>query len=821
MPVYTELSFDHPFWQHKRPLIDSRSLLFPEQSLFFALEGRRSDGHDYLEELYARGVCHFVVQRVPTTLKQNEAIKWLCVNDVLGTLQHWAQYHREQFPTIPLLAITGSNGKTMIKEGLSQLLAPKKRLVKSPKSYNSQIGVPLSVLQIRPDHELAIFEAGISQVGEMQRLASILQPTLGLLTNLGAAHASGFASAEEKLLEKLRLFEGADRLVYCCDQTLVHQIVSNWSRTLDHPPQCYTWGACEEATLPLYTQIQDRQTRVRLEWKGETFAFFLNTTSAAMVENRLHQLAVLMAWGWTAQAAIHLLQGLEALPDVPMRLAYKEAINGSYLIDDSYNNDLEGLSIGVDFLSQKAQHSTAYTKTLILSDLPDLHSEAAYQYVADLLLRAGVERLLGVGPQLMQYQALFSALPRQHFYSNTHALLQALERGDWTIKGETVLLKGARVFRFEHIATALQKRLHRTVLEVDLQALAHNVHCYRQHLAPSTRLMVMVKASAYGSGAYAIAQLLEYLQVDYLGVAYLDEGIALRKKGIRLPIMVMNTTPREWDLAERHRLEPVVYSLDGMKAYTQRAVGAGEPLGIHLELDTGMHRLGLVESELDEVVALLSASVQPWAVKGIFSHLAAADAPEHDAFTREQLARFEDWSQRLLPHLPTLPLRHVLNSAGIQRFPDAQYDLVRLGIGVYGLLSDFPLEPVLRLKTTIAQLKTVGPAATVGYSRRGLLPEGSRLAVLSIGYADGFLRGLGNGAASVYIRGKAVPTVGNVCMDMCFVDVSQVPEVQEGDEVIIFENCDQVTHLAEALDTIPYEVLTNLSERLPRIFYEA
>lgn len=819
MPIQTTLDFSHAFWQNKRPLIDSRSLLFPEQSLFFALKGRRSDGHDYLEELYKRGVRHFVVRAIPIALRQREDAHWVQVEQVLEALQAFAQYHRAQFPTLPLLAITGSNGKTMIKEGLSQLLEGSCHLVKSPKSYNSQIGVPLSVLQVQPIHDRAIFEAGISNVGEMARLAAILRPTLGLFTNLGAAHDSGFATRRQKLEEKLRLFEGAEALVYCTDHTLVHEGIQVWQQAAPAAtPQLWGWGTQAEARVPVRTVVRDQVTEVTLSWDGADHRLIWNTTSTALVENRIHMLVVLLYWGWTLDA---ITERLQHLSELPMRLAYQEGINGCYLIDDSYNNDVEGLRIGLEVLGQKAAHSPAQQQTVLLSDLPDLNQRSDYKPVAELLERKGIHRLIGVGTQLLAHQTLFDALPHCQFYSDTDALLQALDQGDCRIQRETILLKGARRFAFERVVTVLQKRLHRTVLEIDLAALSHNIHIHRQQLHPSTRLMVMVKAAAYGSGAYEVAQWLEYLKVDYLGVAYPDEGVALRQKGIRLPIMVMNTAPHELELVQRYELEPVVYNWKGWEALLQRAAADGPHLGIHLELDTGMHRLGLTNNDLPRMLQELQDKPSSITVKGIFSHLAAANSPRHDAFTQQQWERFEAWSQQLLTVLPEIPLRHLLNSSGIERHPEAQYDMVRLGIGAYGLATHLPLQAVLTLKTTVAQLKTVAAGETVGYSRQGVVPAGTHLAVLSIGYADGFLRGLGNGAVTVRIRGQAVPTVGNVCMDMCFVDVSQLSDVQEGDEVIIFENQADLHRLAKALGTIPYEILTSLSERLPRVFYEA
>jgi alanine racemase len=808
------IDFNMPFWKDKLALVDSRRLVFPARSLFFALPGQRVHGRAFIRGLYAQGVRHFVTEKRVEGLE--EAQFWLSPN-VLEVLQAYAQHHRAQFAYKQphVVAITGSNGKTIVKEWLSQLLETDCRVLKSPKSYNSQIGVPLSVLNLAPKHELAIFEAGISQVGEMQRLAAIIQPHWGIFTNIGAAHDSGFSGSEQKIREKLQLFQQAEALIYNSDQALVHQTIQQWRPAA---LQLWSWGTQPSADVRILPQKEAQRTRLAITWKNHAQTIYLPFTHAATVENCMHLLTFLLHWGLPLS---EIEQRLRQLQEVAMRLEFKQGKNNCYLVDDSYNNDVEGLKIALDFLAQKIPNGSTWQKSLILSDLPELHHAQDYQLLADLLAQHRLDSFVGIGPDLLRHQALFQRLANALFFENTAALLAALSQ-DLSFQKAYILVKGARSFELERVVAQLKKHLHGTSLEIDLQALSHNLQRYRLHLKPNTQLMVMVKASAYGSGSYEVAQLLEYQGVHYLGVAYVDEGVALRQHGIQLPIMVMNSAPHEFELLCRHHLEPALYSfeiLDAFLAFLNQEPAAA-PYPVHIELDTGMHRLGFVEADLPLLLGHL-AKVNSIAVKGIFSHLAAADTKAHQPFTLGQVQLFERLSQQLLDALPNRPLRHLLNSAGIAHYTEHQYDLVRLGIGLYGLDQRLPLLPVLRLKTTVAQIKTLQAGDSIGYSRQGKITQPTRVAVLSIGYADGFLRGLGNGNASVRLHGQLVPTLGNVCMDMCFVDVSGLPDVQVGDEAIIFETVADLERLAKALDTIPYEILTNISERVTRVFYEA
>lgn len=810
------IDFNTDFWVNKFALIDSRKLIFPDQSIFFAIKGRLTNGHQYISNLYQQGVRYFVVS-APIETNLYPAAQFIQVKNVVQVLQQYAQHHRSKF-NIPIIAITGSNGKTILKEWLFQLLEQDYAIIKSPKSYNSQIGVPLSVLGMTAKHELGIFEAGISQVGEMQYLQTILKPNIGIFTNIGEAHASGFQDLTSKIREKLTLFKAVDVLIYSINHQAIHQQI----KALNPSIKSFSWGASKAADLPIYSQIYNHETSIQIHWGAAVVTLKIPFTNAAAIENCLHGIATLLYLGIPIQ---QLQQRLQKLRDIPMRLALKEGINNCHIIDDSYNNDWEGLKIALDFLNQKHKSSPAYRKTLILSDIPEIKPQHLYKNIARLLEKHHIQKLIGVGKALKAQQHFFRNIPETYFFECTNELIAAI--GQFIrFNQESILLKGARMFEFERIAHQLKKRIHGTILEIDLGAVTNNLQIYKNLLSPNTQLMVMVKASAYGSGAYEIAQLLQYNNVDYLGVAYVDEGIALRKRGIQLPILVMNSAIHEFELLYQYQLEPTVYSfamLDGFIKFIQQA-NLAVPYPIHLELDTGMHRLGFVPNDVPELLPLLQQADKLIRVKSIFSHLAASDDTQHEAFTVKQIELFKHLATTIEHSLQIKSIKHILNSAGITRFPKQQLDLVRLGIGLYGIDPNqkLPLlQNVICLKTSIAQIKTFGIAETIGYGRKGKLKHPSRIAVLSIGYADGFLRAFGNGNVSLKLHGQLAPTIGNVCMDMCFLDINHIPEAQEGDEVIIFDSIESIEKLAQTLKTIPYEILTNISDRVPRIFYEA
>ena len=839
-------------------LLDSRRVGLTDGAVFFALRGPTHDGHHHLAALYAKGIRLFVVAYPPASLEPFAGAGFVQVPDPRAALQALAARHRAEFAG-PVWAITGSNGKTIVKEWLAQLLAPDEDICRSPKSYNSQVGVPLSVWELTPGrHTLGIFEAGISERGEMARLADIIRPTHGIFTTLGTAHDAGFSSEQEKLSEKLRLFEepGFELLVYCADQPAVAAAVA--ARGL--PALAWTRHAAPGAALRFRLKPDGAggtAVRVRLGPAAAALPpppaaraatrFTLPFADEPAVENTLHCLAVLL-WRQldprTALAPAEIQRRLRRLHPVAMRLEMKAGRHGCYLLDDTYNNDLAGLSLALDALSRQARPGG---RTLILSDVLEsgLDGAALYARVAALVQAHGVTRLIGVGEAMSdELKVKSEELKRDRilseenlnqetepklltqFYPTTEALLADLRPADF--QNETILIKGARRFGFERVVAALQQPQHGTVLEVNLDALTHNLHYYRQQLRPGTRLMVMVKAFAYGSGSYEVASLLEFQRADYLAVAYADEGQQLRDNGISLPIMVLNPGPDSFGQLRRYRLEPEIYSLERLRDYLQAAqetsadeAGALPPL--HLKLDTGMRRLGFAEEELPALLTLLAAHRAALPVAGIMTHLAAADDPAHDDFTRAQLATFGRMAAAIEEVLGYPPLRHALNSAGIRRFPEAQLDMVRLGVGLYGVEAGAEnaanLRAVSTLKTTISQIKTLPPGTTVGYGRRGAAtPHARRVATLAIGYADGYDRRFSGGAGLVLLHGRRAPVVGSVCMDMVMVDVTDVPEAQAGDVAIVFGEELSTSELAARIGTIPYELLTKVSERVKRVF---
>jgi alanine racemase len=841
-------------------LLDSRRAGLTEGAVFFALRGPRHDGHHHLAALYAKGVRQFVVSHPPASLAPFAGAGFVQVPDALAALQALAARHRAAFAR-PVWGITGSNGKTIVKEWLAQLLAPDEDICRSPKSYNSQVGVPLSVWELSPGrHTLGIFEAGISERGEMARLAEIIRPTHGIFTTLGTAHNAGFASEAEKLAEKLRLFEqsGFELLVYCADQPAVHAAV----RACGLPALAWTRHAVPGAVLRFRLKPTSSGTttvRVRLG-EAEAAAHFVDEqpllraaarftlpfADEPSVENALHCLAVLL-WRQldpaTALAPAEIQRRLLRLHPVAMRLEMKAGRHGCYLLDDTYNNDLAGLALALDALSRQARPGG---RTLILSDVLEsgLPSADLYARVAALVRAHGVTRLIGVGEALSEElkpkelsldqvqpgQALTTLASNSHlatqFYPTTETLLADLRPQDF--QNETILVKGARRFGFERVVAALQQPQHGTVLEVNLDALTHNLQYYRQQLAPRTKLMVMVKAFAYGSGSYEVASLLEFQRADYLAVAYADEGQQLRDNGISLPIMVLNPGPDSFGQLRRYRLEPEIYSLERLQDYLQAAReaatdGAGPLPPLHLKLDTGMRRLGFSEEELPALLALLASHRAELPVAGIMTHLAAADDPAHDDFTHEQLATFRRMAAAIEAVLGRPALKHALNSAGIRRFPEAQLDMVRLGVGLYGVEAGAEnaanLLPVSTLKTTISQIKTLPAGTTVGYGRRGAATSHERrVATLAIGYADGYDRRFSNGAGLVLLHGRRAPVVGSVCMDMVMVDVTDIAEARPGDVAVVFGEGLDTSELAARIGTIPYELLTNVSERVKRVF---
>jgi Alr-MurF fusion protein len=838
-------------------LLDSRRLIFPDTSLFFSLKGPRRDGSLFLEELYRRGVRNFVVQETPgggmagstvagsaggsAAEKLFPEANIILVKDALQALQQLAAYHRRQF-ILPVIGITGSNGKTIVKEWLNQLLEDEYHIVRSPKSYNSQIGVPLSVWQLNEAHELAIFEAGISRRGEMRRLREILRPTIGLFTNIGEAHSEGFDSRAEKAAEKLQLFDHSEVIIYCKDQPETEKAIQIWLAERAAAdvvaPQLFSWGHATDATLviteiskgsstgslpgsdsePKMMAISGRAV-IAARYQGDEFAFSVPFADDASLENILHCVCVLLYLGRPLESIRKKLPGLSP---IAMRLELKSGINHCSIINDSYSADLSSLSIALDFLSQQQQHER---RTVVLSDFLEsgLEESALYAEIAKALRQKDVDRLVGIGGRISAHADIIGRwFPGEavfypsvdHFKKDLHHL---------HFRDETILIKGARVFEFEEIDRLLSEQIHQTVMEINLNAMAHNLRQYRQLLQPATKMMAMVKAFSYGSGSYEIANLLQFHGVDYLGVAYADEGVALRKAGIGMPIMVMNTENSSFDSLVQYNLEPVIYSFSLFRSFDKWLKKEGIlQFPVHIELETGMNRLGFPLQEVAELGSVLSHSA--FKVQSVFSHLAASEEAQQDQFSRRQGSSYLEAAATLQTALSYPFLRHIANSAAIIRHPQLQLDMVRLGIGLYGIDSAashrLDLVEVSTLKSTIAQIKHLHEGDTVGYNRRGIAGQGTLIATVRIGYADGYPRSLGNGAGKMWVKGRLAPVIGSVCMDMTMIDITGIPDVGEGDEVVVFGNELSVNQLAQWSQTIPYEILTGVSQRVKRVYFE-
>lgn len=772
-------------------LTDSRRLDTPRGTLFFAIPTARNTGVRYIETLHQAGVRSFVVPS-GTQVSFQDINLWE-VPDVVRALQQLAAHHRRQFH-IPVIGITGSNGKTVVKDWLVQLLSPDYRIVSSPKSYNSQIGVPLSVWQMDGDHDLAIFEAGISRPGEMENLCQVIQPTIGILTNIGHAHDENFSSLQQKQQEKCRLFDRCTSVV-CNEQYPV--------RNARH------WGTGDDCLVRLLdVHVRAGESILELSIGGTPSSVSIPFTDRASQQNALSCITLMALLGYPPSA---IAQRCARLAPVEMRLEILQAVGNSLLINDSYSLDLASLDLALDHLVHQHQYAT---RTLIISDIPQtgIPSDQLCQQLAALLRQKGVQRLLAVGPQLSEHQAHFSAFDA-HFYPSTEALLADTSL---SFHNEAILLKGARLFGFERVAALLRRNSHETVMEVNLDALIHNLNYYRSRLNPGTRLMAMVKASSYGAGTVEVASALQYHHVDYLTVAYADEGVTLRRGGISLPIMVMNPEPSAFDDIIRYHLEPDIYSLRILDLFADHLQGTDSPYPIHLEFDTGMHRLGFSGHDLPSLLLRLQQLSHLVRVQSVFSHLACSEDPSMDDFSHRQIQRLQSWSL----HLPGL--KHILNSSGITRFPEAQMDMVRLGIGLYGIAPEPDvqrhLRQVSRLVTRISQIKSIPAGDTVGYNCRWRAPRPSRIAILTIGYADGLNRHLGNGNGRVRIANLEAPIIGSVCMDMCFIDVTDIP-CSEGDPAVFFGDDDLLQRNADAAHTIPYELLTAVSPRVKRVYY--
>ena len=798
-------------------LTDSRSLSFPEATLFFALTTKRNSGAHYIKELYQRGVRNFVVSRSDypdvATLNIQDA-NFLLVPDTLASLQKLAQSIRKRFD-IPVIGVTGSNGKTIVKEWLHQLLSPDRVVVRSPRSYNSQIGVPLSVWQLHEGTELAIFEAGISQPGEMEALRDIIQPTIGVLTNIGGAHQENFFSRQVKCMEKLTLFRDCDVVIYNGDDDFINNCVSNSLLAT----RSMAWSR-KDADRPLYiskVEKGDESTRITYRYLDMENQFTLPFIDDASIENSLNCLGVCC---YMMLQPEQIAERMAHLEPVAMRLEVKEGKNNCLLINDSYNSDLTSLELALDFQYRRSQDKQL-KRTLILSDILETGKKAhmLYGQVAQLLKSKSIERIIGVGEEISSCADEFSV--EKSFFISTEELLKAIDECRLKLDHEIILIKGARKFGFDELTEVLEKKVHETILEVNLGALVENFNYYRSLLKPNTKMVCMVKASAYGAGSIEVARTLQDHRVDYLAVAVADEGAELRKAGIHANILIMNPEMTAFKTMFDYKLEPEVYSFHWLEALIDAAEKEGiANFPIHIKLDTGMHRLGFAPSDMPELIKRLK-NQNALIVRSVFSHFVGSDSEEFDAFTCRQMNTFLKASSELQAAFSHKILRHICNSAGIERFPSIQLDMVRLGLGLYGInpITNAVMHNVCTLKTTILQIHDVPADETVGYSRKGHLTRPSRIAAIPIGYADGLNRHLGNGHCYCLVSGKKAPYVGNICMDVCMIDVTDI-DCKEGDKVEIFGDNLPVTVLSDALDTIPYEVLTSVSNRVKRIYYQ-
>lgn len=791
-------------------LTDSRNLLTTNGVLFAAIVTPKNDGHKYLHFLATQGVKSFLVQKKEFSAAIREQLLqefpdcgFLICENTIDALQTLAKHHRRQFQ-IPVIGITGSNGKTVVKEWLYQLLKHKYSICRSPKSYNSQLGVPLSVLNLQSTHTLAIFEAGISQTGEMEKLENIIQPDIAVITSIGSAHEEGFRSRDEKVKEKFALLSHAKTVIYPHIEGI--SVYGNKNEIIVSPSGLGNFNySFNSPNLTILSQGVER-------------VFKLPFTDQASIQNTATCIAVLLHLGLKTD---EISNGIAHLQPVALRLEMKNAIGNSLLINDFYNSDLDSLKIALNFLQQQNRKTS---RSLILSDIEQsgLTDTELYREIAQLVSIHNIDQLIGIGKKISSFRPLFKS--NSEFFENTSELSANFHRISHKLSNSTILLKGARSFGFEVISNILQQKSHDTVLEVDLSKLASNIAYYRMQLAPEVKLMCMVKAMGYGGGGSELASTLQHLGVNYLAVAYADEGVDLRLAQIHLPIMVMSPESDSYEDMINHRLEPELYSFRVLEEFIKKldVLGISSPYPVHIKIDTGMNRLGFEPEQVAELVNKLKQSPQI-KVQSVFSHLAGSDNPRLDEFSKQQIKTFNEVCHALQQGIGSEFIRHICNSGGISRFPDAHLDMVRLGIGMHGIGVNEPeqkqLQNVSSLKTRISQIKSVKKGESVGYNRNGIAEEDILIATIPIGYADGFGRVLGNGKFFVSVNGVKCPTVGNICMDMCMINVTKV-QCKEGDEVIIFNTVDQLKELAEAMNTISYEVLTSVSGRVKRIYIQ-
>jgi alanine racemase len=775
--------------------IDSRNHFNEKNALFIAIKGDFNDGHDYLVELYGKGLRNFIIERTAREklinnarfFKKNKNLQFIeaniiVVENAVVALQKIAAHHRRKFD-IPVIGITGSNGKTIVKEWLYHILRSQFNIIRSPKSYNSQVGVPLSILQMNKDHTLAIFEAGISLPGEMKALEEMIMPTLGLLTNIGTAHLGNFKNKIALINEKRILFKNCE----------------------------YVYTDDKDAFTDIHIEKQDNHSKINTNWNGLDVRYQIPFFDQAAIQNSWSCVALLLKFGIEIN---FITSKTISLPQIAFRLETRKGKDGNIIILDNYNADIASLRIVLDYLDR---HDKSKKRYLILSDIKQDRTKPSdlYNDIAILVNQRNLDNFIGIGKEIMTHRSLFN---KGFFYESTDQYIKDLELN--SVKNSVILIKGSSEFRFEEIGHLLEAKTHETVLEINLNAISHNIKAYKSLLNPATKLLVMVKAFGYGAGSKEIGQILQHNNVDYLGVAYTDEGLDLRNEGIELPILVMNAERSSFNDIIKNHLEPSIFSFKHLDRFIRKLIDLGEKdYPIHIKMDTGMNRLGFIEEEMDNIISIIMSQPEV-RVKSIFSHLAGSDKSKHNEFTNQQIALFKACANKLEEGLGYSVQKHILNSAGIENFAEHQLDMVRLGIGVYGTSSSLNnLQPVGRLKTIITQIKDTPKGSSIGYSRSGFAEEDLTIAIIPIGYADGFGRNLGNGKGHVLVNGKLAPVIGNVCMDMTLINVTDI-QCEEGDEVIIFGLERPIEDLAKEMGTISYEVMTSISQRVVRVYLE-
>ncbi|MCP3659879.1 MAG: bifunctional UDP-N-acetylmuramoyl-tripeptide:D-alanyl-D-alanine ligase/alanine racemase [Bacteroidetes bacterium] len=794
--------------------LDSRKILISQETLFIAIKGDNHDGHQFIYDLYQKGIRQFIIEDQNIDLQQLPEANIILVDNSIIALQNIANYHRNKF-NIPIIGITGSNGKTIIKEWLSQSLSLKYKIVKSPKSHNSQIGVPLSILKINDSHQYGIFEAGISSPSEMINLSNIINPTIGIFTNLGSAHEEGFKSDYHKAKEKTILFKNCDKIYYNDDNKIIDEALQELIK--QHNNRLISWSRNNKNSQYYVEYISENSTKTIIEINSK-HKFEVSFKDKINLENATHCIIFLL----NEFEDIDLIKkSIKFFKSIPMRLTLKKGVNECQIIDDSYSNDIISLNAALEFMED--QNSTNLKKTIILSDFMQISEskEQFYLKIANLLKTKEINRILGIGQDLTQFKSSFNKF-KTTFYPTTESFLLD---DNLAFKNELILIKGARKFNFENIVNKLQEKNHETILEVDLNAITHNLNFFRSKLKNDTKLLVMVKAFSYGSSSFEIPNLLQYHRIDYLGVAYADEGIRLRKNGITLPILVMNPTIESFDDLIKFNLEPVLYSFNLLKAFIAKTKNNLKLIypSIHIKVDTGMHRLGFLQNDIDDLLNILKNSKLK--VKSILSHLASSESHEDDKYTNKQASLFLKIANQIEQALKYKTIKHLLNSSGILRFPQFQYGMVRLGIGLHGVGVNKEylnsLEPSNCLSTSISQIKYLPKSSSIGYNRKEILKRDSKIAVIAIGYADGFGRIMGNRKANVLINNTLAPIIGNICMDMCMIDITDIENVNERDRVIIFGKDKSIDELANKVGTISYEILSQVNERVKRVYIQS